>query len=115
MDKNQYTRQPHSPDAAGANQTGRPSAPDGTREYRLHSRGAAHPQRAADPGAPEPWTPTGTGALNADVFQGLQEQAFYPGLALSGEVPRTGKDGRPREEDSVVRNQVKEREAFPYG
>ena len=116
MSKNKAKRAPQATGAAdgtgAANSTG---ATDGTREYRLHSHGsrqAADGQQAWDPADDGP---AGLGALNASVFQGLQQQAFYPGMAFSGEVFRTGKDGRPRLEDDVVKNEVKTREEFPYG
>ena len=91
-------------------QNGQTSAsrdPDGTREYFPHTGTVA--QNNMD-GAP-----SGLGALNASVYQGLKNQAFYPGLACSGEVARQGGDGRPRYEDDVVRHQVEMREEMPYG
>lgn len=84
-------------------------APDGTREYFPHT-GAATAGKATMDGVP-----SGLGALNASIYQGLKNQDFYPGLAYSGEVARQGKDGRPRYEDSVVRHQVEMREEMPYG
>lgn len=96
------TQQPFVQNAAGAANERR--AADGTREYRLHS--ASHKGRI-DIHAP--------GALNAKVYRGLKEKAFYPGLALSGEVARAGEDGRPRIEDEVVHDEVEMRREFPYG
>ncbi len=84
-------------------------APDGTREYFPHSGAATAAKTNMD------GVPSGLGALNASVYQGLKNKEFYPGLAYSGEVARQGKDGRPRIEDSVVRHQVKMREEMPYG
>lgn len=105
MAKNRQTPHPQGQNAA-----------DGTREYRLHSASGASGRRDQNTTwRPEDDGPAGLGALNASVFQGLQDQAFYPGMAFSGEVFRTGEDGRPRLEDSVVRQEVKTREEFPYG
>ncbi len=84
-------------------------AQDGTREYFPHT-GAATAAKSNMDGVP-----SGLGALNASIYQGLKEKAFYPGLAYSGEVARQGEDGRPRYEDSVVRHQVEMREEMPYG
>ena len=89
----------------GHNTAGR--APDGTREYVPHTGIAAKQNMDG--------VPAGLGALNASVYQGLKDKAFYPGLAYSGEVARQGNDGRPRYEDSVVRHQVEMREEMPYG
>lgn len=84
-------------------------APDGPREYFPHSGAAAAAKTNMD------GVPSGLGALNASIYQGLKNKDFYPGLACSGEVARQGKDGRPRYEDSVVRHQVELREELPYG
>ena len=82
-------------------------ASDGTREYFPHTGTAAKQNMDG--------VPSGLGALNASVYQGLKDKAFYPGLAYSGEVARQGEDGRPQYEDSVVRHQVEMREEMPYG
>lgn len=84
-------------------------APDGTREYFPHTGTATAAKKNMD------GVPSGLGALNASIYQGLKNKAFYPGLAYSNEVARQGKDGRPRYEDSVVRHQVEMREEMPYG
>ncbi len=75
------------------------AASDGTREYRPHSSHAA-----AD-----------FAGLNAAVFDGLQQQAFYPGLMFSGEAVQPNPQGRLAYRDDVVRKQVELREEFPYG
>lgn len=122
--KKQKTNTQSQQQSAGAqNSTGVDT--DGTREYRLHSYNQQKssendPKRAANPGDPEPWTPmdngpSGLGALNHSVYEGLRDEEFYPGLAQSGQVPQRTRDGSLGEEDSVVDREVVNREEYPYG